>query len=139
VRSTKSRPVIRAVALLGLLALASPPRAGAQASPWNDSLLDRMRALARSVPGERPRSLHVLKIAESSRPAGSPSSSVTTAGCWIPSWPAACCGRDSTCRGDRHRAPTPIGGVLLFDGTAQEAAHHYVSIFGNSKIQSVTR
>ena len=55
-------------AALALAALALPPRARAQASPWNDSLLDRVRALARSVPGERPRSLHVLKIAESSGP-----------------------------------------------------------------------
>ena len=28
---------------------------------------------------------------------------------------------------------------LLFDGKAEEAANHYVSIFGNSKITSVTR
>jgi glyoxylase-like metal-dependent hydrolase (beta-lactamase superfamily II) len=57
--------------LLGLVALASPPRAGAQANPWNDSLLEHARALARSVPGERPRSLHVLKIGESSGPLAS--------------------------------------------------------------------
>jgi len=71
VQNTKSRRVIRAFAALALVALASPLRAGAQASPWNDSLLDRVRALARSVPGERPRSLHVLKIAESSGPLAS--------------------------------------------------------------------
>lgn len=69
-RTERSR-VIRAVAVVGLVALASPRWAGAQASPWNDSLLDRVRALARSVPGERPRSLHVLKIAESSGPLAS--------------------------------------------------------------------
>ena len=65
---TSWRRVVLALAALGAGAWTSPARAGAQASPWNDSLLERVRALARSVPGERPRSLHVLKIAESSGP-----------------------------------------------------------------------
>ena len=69
--STERRRFIQAFALLGLVAWTSPVRAGAQASPWNDSLLERVRTLARSVPGERPRSLHFLKVAESSGPLAS--------------------------------------------------------------------
>lgn len=61
----------RAFAVLALLILAAASRAAAQTNPWDDSLLERARALARSVPGERPRSLHVLKIAESSGPLAS--------------------------------------------------------------------
>jgi len=71
VPSTERRRFIQAFALLGLVAWTSPVRAGAQASPWNDSLLERVRTLARSVPGERPRSLHFLKVAESSGPLAS--------------------------------------------------------------------
>lgn len=47
---------------------AAPARLRAQAAPWNDSLLGRIRALARATPGERPRTLHVLKIVESAGP-----------------------------------------------------------------------
>ena len=65
---TELRRAALAFAAAGLSWLAFPAAAGAQASPWNDSLLERVRSLARSVPGERPRSLHVLEIAESSGP-----------------------------------------------------------------------
>ena len=47
---------------------ARPPALAAQASPFDDSLLGRVRSVARATPGERPRSLHVLKIVESSGP-----------------------------------------------------------------------
>ena len=70
-RRTELRSAVLALAAVGLCGWTSPSRACAQASPWNDSLLERVRALARSVPGERPRSLHVLKIAESSGPLSS--------------------------------------------------------------------
>ena len=82
---TLSRAARVAAAPLLLLgaALAAAPLS-AQTGPWNDSLLERVRALARSVPGERPRSLHVLKIAEASGPlanyvAGADSQVVPTA------------------------------------------------------------
>ena len=53
-------------ACLGALAL--PSALAAQATPFNDSLLGRIRALAASVPGGRPQSLHVMKIVESAGP-----------------------------------------------------------------------
>ena len=56
------------ITLAGLAALAVPPALAAQASPFTDSLLDRVRALARATPGERPISVHVMKIVESSGP-----------------------------------------------------------------------
>jgi len=55
-------------AALAALAAFAPAPLAAQASPWNDSLLERVRALARATPGERPRSLHVMKIVESAGP-----------------------------------------------------------------------
>ena len=58
-------------ALVSLAALATPtlPRAlAAQTNPFTDSLLEQVRALARATPGERPRSLHVMKIVESAGP-----------------------------------------------------------------------
>jgi len=63
-----SRRAWLAAALPLVLAVVAPAPLGAQASPWNDSLLERVRALERSVPGERPRSLHVLAVAEASGP-----------------------------------------------------------------------
>lgn len=51
-----------------LLWAAQPPVLTAQAGLFNDSLLDRVRTLARGTPGERPRSLHVLKVVESAGP-----------------------------------------------------------------------
>jgi glyoxylase-like metal-dependent hydrolase (beta-lactamase superfamily II) len=54
---------------LGVLAAGALPSAlAAQNLAFNDSLLDRVRALARATPGERPRSLHVLKVVESAGP-----------------------------------------------------------------------
>ena len=51
-----------------LCAFARPTSLAAPATPFNDSLLPRVRALAASVPGERPQSLHVMKIVESAGP-----------------------------------------------------------------------
>jgi glyoxylase-like metal-dependent hydrolase (beta-lactamase superfamily II) len=56
------------VALAGVGALVLPPALAAQASPFNDSLLGRVRAVARATPGERPASLHVMKIVEATGP-----------------------------------------------------------------------
>ena len=54
---------------LGVLAAGALPSAlAAQANPFNDSLLDRVRAVARATPGERPRALHLLKVVESAGP-----------------------------------------------------------------------
>jgi len=54
---------------LGVLAAGALPSVlAAQNTAFNDSLLDRVRALARATPGERPRSLHVLKVVESAGP-----------------------------------------------------------------------
>ena len=60
------RSALLTLALLGACAL--PGRLAAQAGPFNDSLLDRVRALARATTGERARSVHVLKIVESAGP-----------------------------------------------------------------------
>ena len=57
-----------ALAMLAGAVCALPARLAAQAGPFNDSLMDRVRALARATTGERPRSLHVLKIVESAGP-----------------------------------------------------------------------
>ena len=66
-RTAAKRSVLMVLATLcGLL----PGPLTAQGPPSGDSLLDRARALARSVPGERPRSIHVLKIVESAGPLG---------------------------------------------------------------------
>jgi glyoxylase-like metal-dependent hydrolase (beta-lactamase superfamily II) len=62
-RRMASAPLILAAALA-----LRPAALAAQADPFTDSLLDRVRTLARSVPGERPRSLHVMKIVESAGP-----------------------------------------------------------------------
>ena len=68
-RTWRGLPVVPAALLLiATLSAVRPSALAAQAGPWNDSLLDRVRALARSVPGERPRSLHLLKIVESAGP-----------------------------------------------------------------------
>lgn len=56
------------VVLASAATLALPPALAAQATPFNDSLLERVRALARATPGERPISLHVMKIVESAGP-----------------------------------------------------------------------
>jgi glyoxylase-like metal-dependent hydrolase (beta-lactamase superfamily II) len=48
--------------------LAAPLALRAQASPFNDSLLPRVRAMAAAMPGERPQSVHVMKIVESAGP-----------------------------------------------------------------------
>jgi glyoxylase-like metal-dependent hydrolase (beta-lactamase superfamily II) len=61
-------PVAVACALAGA---AAPASLGAQASPFSDSLLDQARALARSGAGERPRAVHVIKLAESTGPLSS--------------------------------------------------------------------
>ena len=61
-------PTLIVAAALGATTLALPARLAAQAGPFNDSLIDRVRALARATTGERPRSLHVLKIVESAGP-----------------------------------------------------------------------
>ncbi len=55
---------------LALALFLRPAVLAAQGGGFDDSLLARVRALARSVPGERPRSLHVLKIVESAGPLG---------------------------------------------------------------------
>jgi glyoxylase-like metal-dependent hydrolase (beta-lactamase superfamily II) len=57
---------LAAAALLG--ACAVPASLRAQAPPFDDSLLGRVRAMARATPGERPQSLHVMKIVESAGP-----------------------------------------------------------------------
>jgi len=67
----RSRVRARWLAVAAVLALASAARLAplsAQANPFNDSLLDRVRAMERAQTGERPRSLHVLKIVESAGP-----------------------------------------------------------------------
>jgi len=56
---------------LATLAAARPALLAAQSSPWTDSLLDRVRALAGATRGERPRSVHMMRIWESSGPLGS--------------------------------------------------------------------
>lgn len=56
------------MAAVGGLVLAAPSALRAQGTPFDDSLLPRVRALAASVPGERPSSLHVMKIVESAGP-----------------------------------------------------------------------
>ncbi len=51
------------------LAAAALPSVGhAQATAFDDSLLPRVRAMAAAMPGERPQSLHVMKILESAGP-----------------------------------------------------------------------
>ncbi len=60
--------VRRAVAAVGIATCAASGAGRAQGTPFNDSLLGRVRALAASVPGERPQSLHVMKIVESAGP-----------------------------------------------------------------------
>jgi len=54
-------------ALIGA-ALALPAALAAQANPFNDSLLGRVRAVARATPGDRPVSVNVMKIVESAGP-----------------------------------------------------------------------
>lgn len=54
--------------LVRLGALALPAVLRAQATPFNDSLLPRVRAMAATVPGERPQSIHVMRILESAGP-----------------------------------------------------------------------
>jgi len=56
---------VAALALAALGTFARPGPLEAQAPAFTDSLLDRVRAVARATPGERPRSLHVLKVVES--------------------------------------------------------------------------
>ncbi len=56
------------LALVGIGALALPPALRAQGNPFDDSLLARVRAVARGTPGERPVTLHVMKIAEATGP-----------------------------------------------------------------------
>lgn len=56
---------VAALAFGGALAPAPLP---AQGNPFPDSLLDQVRTLARSIPGERPRAVHVVKLAESTGP-----------------------------------------------------------------------
>jgi len=59
----------RALAALPCLGVLTAPAAlRAQATPFNDSLLPRVRAMAAATPGERPQSLHVMKIVESAGP-----------------------------------------------------------------------
>lgn len=58
----------RTLGVLAALAAFAPVSLAAQAALFDDSLLGRVRALARATPGERPRSLHVLKIVESGGP-----------------------------------------------------------------------
>jgi len=57
-----------AAAALGFGGVVAPASLSAQANPFTDSLLDQVRALARGVPGERPRAVHVIKLAESTGP-----------------------------------------------------------------------
>ena len=59
---------MRCTLVAGLAALALPSLLAAQATPFDDSLLPRIRALAASVPGERPQSIHVMKVLESAGP-----------------------------------------------------------------------
>ena len=59
------RPTGSFAVLAALSAIAVPGPLFAQATPFNDSLLPQVRALAASVPGERPQSVHVMKIVES--------------------------------------------------------------------------
>ena len=59
---------IRYTLAAALVALALPSLLRAQATPFDDSLLPRVRALAASVPGERPQAIHVMKILESAGP-----------------------------------------------------------------------
>jgi glyoxylase-like metal-dependent hydrolase (beta-lactamase superfamily II) len=56
------------VAVTCFAALAVPPSLHAQATPFNDSLLGRVRAAAAATTGERPLTLHVMKIVESAGP-----------------------------------------------------------------------
>jgi glyoxylase-like metal-dependent hydrolase (beta-lactamase superfamily II) len=65
-RMSPARCALVAGAVLGVLA--APAALQAQATPFNDSLLGRVRALAASTAGERPQSLHVMKIVESAGP-----------------------------------------------------------------------
>jgi len=68
IRFRRSREWLALTAALALGTIGVPGRLAAQASPYDDSLLDRARVLARAVTGERPQSLHVLKIVESAGP-----------------------------------------------------------------------
>ncbi len=61
-----TRQLLALIAGLAAAAHAAPLRA--QATPFNDSLLPRIRAMAAAVPGERPQSVHVMKILESTGP-----------------------------------------------------------------------
>jgi glyoxylase-like metal-dependent hydrolase (beta-lactamase superfamily II) len=59
----------RAAAAVGCVtAFAVPAALRAQATPFTDSLLGQVRAVARSMAGERPRAVHVMKIVESAGP-----------------------------------------------------------------------
>lgn len=65
-RILTARLASAAVICLGALATTSP--LAAQATPFNDSLLPRVRAMAAATTGERPQSIHVMKIVESAGP-----------------------------------------------------------------------
>ncbi len=59
----------RSLSVFGCLAvLVAPSALAAQANPFNDSLLPRVRAMAAATTGDRPQSLHVMKIVESAGP-----------------------------------------------------------------------
>jgi glyoxylase-like metal-dependent hydrolase (beta-lactamase superfamily II) len=63
-----ARPSLPVLVALALALSVRPSALVAQGSGFDDSLLARVRALARATPGGRPRSLHVLKIVESAGP-----------------------------------------------------------------------
>lgn len=60
------RRALASAAFLGACAI--PALLRAQATPFNDSLLVRVRAVAAATTGERPLALHVMKIVESAGP-----------------------------------------------------------------------
>jgi glyoxylase-like metal-dependent hydrolase (beta-lactamase superfamily II) len=57
-----------AVLFVAAASLSAPGRSIAQESAYTDALLDKVRAAARAVPGELPRSLRFLKFAEFKTP-----------------------------------------------------------------------
>ena len=62
-------PAWRALAAVACVCVVAVPRAlRAQSTPFNDSLLPRIRAMAAATAGERPQSIHVMKIVESAGP-----------------------------------------------------------------------
>ncbi|MGA2384615.1 MAG: MBL fold metallo-hydrolase [Gemmatimonadales bacterium] len=68
-RILPARLALAAVICLGALATSSS--LAAQTTSFNDSLLGRVRALAATTAGERPQSVHVMKIVESAGPLSS--------------------------------------------------------------------